>query len=414
MKKINEEKIIKYLRSLILRTMFIIVIFLVMAIISKTSHTYKDLIVPFFNKLLSKVLNICSEQEFTTLLNEMEYEVNRNYANSYLEIEDFNPNYILEMLDTGASVNYPYIWTENMELINQITYTQIQTIYQYLNTTFEQYSKLYIIGDLDEELISNLASIVEKNFVFKNKPDDNFDKNNLDYIINKFKEKEKNYDIQDNTVVNYVYSNNKTSEKESYIGLFYNLRNADAKYVYHLNLFLSSIVEKINTELRTKKGLGYHCLCKTITSFNNHYLAFYARGPMRTPLDMQDDIQSVIYDILYNWDNEEFNDIKKDYFDMIADYQDINTYNKRVQKFISDNNNENEIKLNQNIPKDYKEAVEHTRNLFINPVRIGIMQYANYIDEEYINQEIEKRKNEKYFLNENINVVYTRDINYFK
>ena len=45
MKKNNEEVIIKYLRSLILRSLTVIVIFLVLAILSKTSNTYKDIIV---------------------------------------------------------------------------------------------------------------------------------------------------------------------------------------------------------------------------------------------------------------------------------------------------------------------------------------------------------------------------------
>lgn len=45
MKKINEEKIIKYLRSLILRSLTVIVLFLILAIVSKSNQTYKDLIV---------------------------------------------------------------------------------------------------------------------------------------------------------------------------------------------------------------------------------------------------------------------------------------------------------------------------------------------------------------------------------
>ncbi len=45
MKKINEEKIIKYLRSLILRTLTVVVLFLILAIVSKSSPTYKDIIV---------------------------------------------------------------------------------------------------------------------------------------------------------------------------------------------------------------------------------------------------------------------------------------------------------------------------------------------------------------------------------
>lgn len=46
MKKKNvEEKIIKYLRSLILRSMMAIVLFLILAILSKSSTNYKDIII---------------------------------------------------------------------------------------------------------------------------------------------------------------------------------------------------------------------------------------------------------------------------------------------------------------------------------------------------------------------------------
>lgn len=45
MKKINEEKLIKYLRSLILRSLTVIVIFLLLAIVCKSNKTYKDVIV---------------------------------------------------------------------------------------------------------------------------------------------------------------------------------------------------------------------------------------------------------------------------------------------------------------------------------------------------------------------------------
>lgn len=45
MKKLNEEKVIKYLRSLILRSLTVIVLFLILAILCKSNQTYKDLIV---------------------------------------------------------------------------------------------------------------------------------------------------------------------------------------------------------------------------------------------------------------------------------------------------------------------------------------------------------------------------------
>ena len=44
-KVINEEKIIKYIRSLILRSLTVIILFLILAILSKSNETYKDVIV---------------------------------------------------------------------------------------------------------------------------------------------------------------------------------------------------------------------------------------------------------------------------------------------------------------------------------------------------------------------------------
>ena len=63
-KIINEEKIIKYLRSLILRTLTVIIIFLIIAIISKCNKEYKDLIVTnLYEKNISftKIKNIYNQ-----------------------------------------------------------------------------------------------------------------------------------------------------------------------------------------------------------------------------------------------------------------------------------------------------------------------------------------------------------------
>ena len=61
MKKINEEKIIKYVRSLILRSLTVIVVFLILAIVSKGNKQYKDIIVTnLYEKNISftKIKNI--------------------------------------------------------------------------------------------------------------------------------------------------------------------------------------------------------------------------------------------------------------------------------------------------------------------------------------------------------------------
>ena len=62
MKKINEEKIIKYLRSLILRSLTVIVIFLLLAIICKSNKEYKDVRKSLKTLLLNQVKKIEGER----------------------------------------------------------------------------------------------------------------------------------------------------------------------------------------------------------------------------------------------------------------------------------------------------------------------------------------------------------------
>ena len=53
-KIIKEENLIKYLRGLILRILTVIIIFLILAILSKNNQTYKDLIVSIIRKIIEK------------------------------------------------------------------------------------------------------------------------------------------------------------------------------------------------------------------------------------------------------------------------------------------------------------------------------------------------------------------------
>lgn len=63
MKQKKEEKLIKYLRSLILRTLTVIVIFLVLAILSKSNNSYKDIII---NNIYEKNLSFAKIKKLYT------------------------------------------------------------------------------------------------------------------------------------------------------------------------------------------------------------------------------------------------------------------------------------------------------------------------------------------------------------
>lgn len=157
MKQENEEKIIKYLRSLILRSMVVIVLFLALAILSKSSQTYKDLIVSniyeknisfakikkLYNKYLGGItpLDKAIEKEITVFNEELSYEeasiyhdgVKLTVTTNYLVPiqEEGMVVYIGEKENYGnvviiEGINGVDIWYGNMEKISPKLYDYVE------------------------------------------------------------------------------------------------------------------------------------------------------------------------------------------------------------------------------------------------------------------------------------------------
>jgi len=181
MKKKTEEKIIKYLRSLILRIMVVIVLFLIMAIMSKSSHTYKDLIVSNIyeknisfakiKKLYDKYLGGISpldkviDKEITVFNEELFYEnISMYHDGAKLEV---NNNYLVPVLEEGMVIyigekeNYGNviivegidginIWYGNMKTTSAKLYDYVNKN-TYLGTTKENI--LYIVYQKDGKFL---------------------------------------------------------------------------------------------------------------------------------------------------------------------------------------------------------------------------------------------------------------------
>ena len=118
MKKINEEKIIKYLRSLILRSLTVIVLFLILAILSKSNKTYKDVIVTnLYNQNISftKIKNIYTKylggiipldkvtQEVNPVFNEQLEYTNESIYYDGVKLEVIN-KYLVPIIKEGMVV----------------------------------------------------------------------------------------------------------------------------------------------------------------------------------------------------------------------------------------------------------------------------------------------------------------------
>ena len=118
MKKINEEKLIKYLRSLILRSLTVIVLFLFLAIISKSSKKYKNIIVSnlyekhisfttfkkFYTKYLGGIVPLDKvSQNIEPVFNEKLEYINESIYHDGVKLE-VSSNYLVPIIEEGLVV----------------------------------------------------------------------------------------------------------------------------------------------------------------------------------------------------------------------------------------------------------------------------------------------------------------------
>ena len=416
--------------------------------------TYKDVSKNIFNKVIDRFLTVCDQETFDRLIKHDIFEIYTQMGESTLKLEEINPGAILDLIEYGITDKYPYQANNDLRILEQFNFATVQIFFNLFVNSFIGNTKLYLIGDLDENLISELSQIVkekiplnvvnsfdnnlkekldlvtifkeqENKYIFPEKKDElilfNINKDiKGSNILNKFSSflsNDKNA-IPQNTVVNYIYSNDNIYEKHSFTGIFYALNLSTIPSMDLLNIFIFSIEEKVNKELRLKLGLGYHCLMKYINSITQTpYLFFYVQGAMKTPIQVQDDINAVIKDILYSYEPEDFDSIIQNYLDYFNILKNENTFSSRVNAFIKDDKEKDNKTFDFNINNaevTFRQIAEIMKTYFENPIRIGVFEYANYIDKDFIESEIKERKNEVYLFNKNLTVNYTHDINYFR
>lgn len=181
MKKINEDKIIKYLRSLIIRILSVTVIFLLLAIISKGNKQYKDVIINnLYEKSISfvKIKNIYNKYlggivplekvvpETTPVFNEKLEYINESIYYDGVKLE-VNNKYLVPIIEEGMvvylgekenygnvviieGVNGIDIWYGNMDSTSVELYDYVEKN-NYLGQTKDNY--LYLIYSKDGKFL---------------------------------------------------------------------------------------------------------------------------------------------------------------------------------------------------------------------------------------------------------------------
>ena len=181
MKKEKEEKLINYFRSLILRSMLTIVIFLIMAILTKSSDEYKSIIVnniyeknisftkikKLYNKYLGGIIPLdkAIENDLTVFNEKLAYEnISIYHEGAKLEVDN---NYLVPIIEEGMVIyigekeNYGNviiiegidgirIWYGNMETTTVKLYDYVNKG-SYLGTT--KGNILYLVYQKDSDFL---------------------------------------------------------------------------------------------------------------------------------------------------------------------------------------------------------------------------------------------------------------------
>lgn len=178
----KENQVIKYVRNLIIRCMFLICIFLIMAIFYRSNKVFKDYIVTnvytknikftkiknIYNKYLGGIMpleKLSKENIKSVFKEELEYNnISKYYDGVLLEVED---NYLIPIINSGMVVfigdkdNYGKtiiiegdngidIWYGNVNSSNVKLYDYVESG-NLLGTTID--NKLYLVYEKDNQYL---------------------------------------------------------------------------------------------------------------------------------------------------------------------------------------------------------------------------------------------------------------------
>ena len=328
------------------------------------------------------------------------------------QLEDFN--YIIN------SMKYNYIKENELSLFN---YIRIILITFYNKGTNYNNNKDYLITYYDSLTLESFMQIYSlyiksiNSLLFKIAG--NINQTLVRSIHNYLKEKIKI------TQPDYIFKSSKITSSSSYVINYYEksklIKEADNAiiivYKFDPNILnFMSIFSKClsNISLLTLR-FNYSNAYTPQILIENNYLYIYEQGRYKEVTEMEDDINTVLSEMING-------ELKCENFDDI-----VNSFSNNEEKKIERtpdylfNNFIKEKRVNKNLLKEksnkisYTELIEKISNTFKNPQRYSILVARSDISDEDFKKMLEKRKQiTHYFLNNNITIEHTDKIDYLK
>ena len=322
---------------------------------------------------------------------EIEFNYTKSTTKSYIG-NSKNTDFFQYVADLGISFAWgmPIPTTNIDDAIKKIEEYEINKFTANYKSIFDTINsiKFKIAGNIDRPLVESIHKYIKGNFTI-----------NSEVILKSILKLEKT----DNYIINYYQQSEMEGEVDNGIFIDYAVEGKISPYLDLLVNCLNSIFYK---ELRFELSNSYD---PSIMSLGTD-LVIFEQGRYKNLLDMENDINTVIYNILNG-------KIKCDNYSEIIESMNLESstkpektpdylFNKFVEKKMLSNLKKIEY------PKDFDELIKIVSPIFLNPKRSGVLIFRNGISKEEINKTIEMRSDTKYFLNENISVVYTNDFEY--
>ena len=215
-------------------------------------------------------------------------------------------------------------------------------------------------------------------------------------------------DLNNSFIYNYYQKSAMPNEVDNGIVVMYEYDEEYEKYMDILHGCLDNIA-MIN--LRFNYSNAYH----PRIYFKKQLLIIYEQGKYKEIPQMEDDINEVLLGMLNgNVKCENYNDIVKSY-KLKGEKKKKKTPEYLFNKFIEDKDgNINNNKLKETVfPDTFVEFMNDISSIFINPRRYTILIVRKGIsDEDFEKMFQDRKKNDKYILNEEIKIQHTKEIDF--
>ena len=358
--------------------------------LSFSIESFKDKTQIIFEDIIKYLLQEPNSNEFNFVKSSTKsYKINEAKT---IDLTTYNRNIFLQFLNAAPSQ------TDIDQIINTIDQFNIDEFTILYFTIFQNIKsiKLLIAGNIDKSLVEIIHNYLKGNFTINSE---------INLMQTKLKD-----DIPNSLVLNYYQKSELLDEVDNSLCMAFFVDKSFMDYVKPLTKFLQAIFME---ELRFNLSNSY----TPSVEFADGVLLISEQGRYKNVIEMENDINTVLYNIING-------KLTVNNYDEIIESLNLktDTNNEKTPEYLFDNfiKNKTQTQISAaeggiEYPKNFSKFIELVSPIFTNPRRFSALIFSKDISDEDIEKIMKgKINNTNYILNEEIEEIYTNDIEYIK